>query len=596
MLTDSWKTGVVTMLSLALASVSANADYELTFKGGKFPAGVEATSLSSFVPDASGYQRGWTRDGWTVDRYGSIGYVALAPTFNLSELKVESLLALPQIEIGENDVLSWNAISFMAERPESYSVVAIDVDTQNITSLIEIERESSSWHPRALALGGLAGKNVRIGFLATSSDGYMLALSGVKISAPESGNIQFCGQMPRHFFGTEDLRDESSALNAVAISMTLTNTGAILSSGRLSAISDGKEQYHIDIDNNWMPGEEREVSFLIPASMDASTPYSIEFAPLSDSEQKINLFESSFYTSDFRRNLVVDEGTGMWCVNCPNGIMALDDLERTYPGSVIELTTHYNDYLQNISYFNALGYRQLPYMTLNRIASSSGENTKNFGDYIDMPCRFGIDLAANIAEDGSIIAKANITSAESVDNAAGNLRIGYVLIQDFHKPGFEAFYQRNNISITSGLQYYYLPSTIPSDLAYFHNVTLSEASEAFDGIEGSLPAELKSGESYEHTWRIVLPDWSERTGLEIDARNCKVVAFLLDSTDSHILNAAVTAVGNDATGAINYIPGEAEAIDAGMIYNLHGIPMGRNAGILPPGIYIRNGKKIAKPY
>lgn len=107
-------------LASALGMVAAETPYEVSFKAGIIPAGVSVANNNALLPNADGYKRGWTDIGWTVDRYGARGYVALSPTYTVtvdSDGKTgpvspsENVLTLPLLTIKDGDFLKWDALS-----------------------------------------------------------------------------------------------------------------------------------------------------------------------------------------------------------------------------------------------------------------------------------------------------------------------------------------------------------------------------------------------------------------------------------------------------------------------------------------------------
>ncbi len=234
---------------------------------------------------------------------------------------------------------------------------------------------------------------------------------------------------------------------------------------------------------------------------------------------------------DFVRALVVDKGTGMWCVNCPSREVVIDDLEDRFGSRLIMLVTHVRDILDNPGYWEALEYNSVPRMMLNRIKASQGGGDANFEEYYDQPTSFGIriDGPVEIAE-RNLKVKARVKVSESIDNSGERYRVGYVITGNFYKPGDNKYIQENNCTNPFFGAYYYLPGKIPSALMHYENVTLTSET-AFTGIEGSLPASLVPGESYEVSWECVTPTLLD------SPEDARVVAFVIDTVTGELMNA-----------------------------------------------------------
>ena len=162
--------------------MSMASSYELDLSRGIFPGGIETANVNGVLPVDSLYKHGYATTGWTVDRLDNRGYVALSPTYTGKETPCENLLSLPEMEISDDNILCWEARSVYRHFPESYRVVAYPSDGGATVTLTEVEAEDYYWKQHTLLLESLVGKKVRIGFVCTSSSGYMLALTGVRVA------------------------------------------------------------------------------------------------------------------------------------------------------------------------------------------------------------------------------------------------------------------------------------------------------------------------------------------------------------------------------------------------------------------------------
>ena len=256
----------------------------------------------------------------------------------------------------------------------------------------------------------------------------------------------------------------------------------------------------------------------------------------------------------FRRKYLVDRGTGIWCVNCPAGDIAVEKLAEQYGDRVVPVNTHVRDALANQAYWDELDWYSVPHMMLNRIKGSAGANTNKFGQYLDQPTSFAIQLDEIPAPQGRTLGvTAHVRVSEAIDNNDGRYRLGYVLTGDFHDRTNPEFIQKNNCTQPSYGPFYYLPASIPPELMYYDDVTLS-SDAAFSGIEGSLPASMEAGKDYEVRWQADVPE------LLPDAAQARVVAYILDTTTGEIQNSDALRAGEPATGGVNH-PTEAESTE-----------------------------------
>ncbi|MDE6560559.1 MAG: hypothetical protein K2K75_04175 [Muribaculaceae bacterium] len=310
----------------------------------------------------------------------------------------------------------------------------------------------------------------------------------------------------------------------------------------------------------------------------------------------------------FMRRYLVDKGTGMWCVNCPAGDIAMEQLLEQYGDRVVTVNTHVNDALGNQAYWDMLNWYAVPTMMLNRIRASAGSNTSKFSQYYDQPTSFAIRLDEIPTPQGRMLEMtAHVNVSETIDNGDGRYRLGYVLTGDYHEPSNPKFVQKNNCNQPSYGPFYYLPSTILPELMYYEDVTLTSEA-AFSGIEGSLPALIETGKDYEVRWQAEVPE------LLPDAEQARVVAYVLDTTSGEVQNTDALRVGVHHTGGVRDVyqsesssilgatrDGVSVRLTAGdtyclEIYSITGIQigsthgMGRGYEVLPyqltPGIYI----------
>jgi len=516
------------ILTAMLTASPSEAAYTLNLQSGTMPADITVQNENGLIPATSGYKRGYTKEGWTVDRYGNRGYVALSPTFTANEKASRNSMTLPELEINEGDFLQWEALSMHPDRLEHYVVEA--TGSNGKTTLIDVEEEKAEWTGHMVDLSAYAGQKLRISFICISENRYMLALDKIRVSAPEGLSLY-----------TRDLTEiycDAAAASAgyTDVTVEITNTGSTLTEGEISLDANYEPAGSINIDSPWKPGETRTFTLQAPVSMNHRTVCEVYY---SKGEDKSLLSEKTIYCSAFKRKLMVDKGTGMWCNNCPKGMLEIEKLSHVFGNSLLPLDTHINDLLQNEPYFTELGYRAVPWMMLNRTRSSAAGSTELFFNFYYRPVKFDIYFTkAETTGNEKASVGVSVRCAEDTDNASGRYRVGYVLTGDFHQeeqhPGW---YQENSCKQPSDERFYYLPSKIESPLAYFHHVTLT-SDHAFDGFEGSLPVSMTPEKNYDFSWDI------ERPELLADIKEGRVVAFVLDTESGEIMNCAEVKLMN----------------------------------------------------
>lgn len=82
------------------------------------------------------------------------------------------------------------------------------------------------------------------------------------------------------------------------------------------------------VNEGYSTGNVLEYEFEVTPELNRSTHYYI--CGIDGEGNETAIHDDSFFTSYFRRTLLVDKGTGMWCNNCPDGILTLESLQARY--------------------------------------------------------------------------------------------------------------------------------------------------------------------------------------------------------------------------------------------------------------------------
>lgn len=579
------------MMLCASAAVSMYA-YNLTLTGMKFPDGVTAANENGVVPDVRSYTAGYTENGWCVDRCGTRPYVALSPTCNLEGEACQNALTLPDITVVAGDVLTFEARSILPGFPEKYAVM-ITPAGGDAEVLSACEQTPYHWSTQALSLAAYEGKKVSIKFLALTAKGYMLALDKVSVG-PVSYAFEAAEGTGR-FYGLEDMDADS----CVSPLLKVRNIGLPAADGRFVIKVGDKEVSSVEAAQVGNPetGAEFELSMPVPGALNETTAYELWY---ENGQNAVKIYSGDFFVSYFRRMHYVDEGSGMWCNNCPKGILAVQGLEAEYPEDLAVGVTHINDVLANATMWKNLHWYSVPRMMINHISATNAEDASKMAPYLNVATEFEIKMEpAQLYSDGTLLASFTARCIGEKDNASGRYRIGAIVTQDIS--GGADFYQSNALVMPKDEQYYYLPSTIRTHLARFDHVIISDGYDAFNGFTNSLPEMLKEGETYKyiHGWRkgdvaISSPEYA-------DFSKAEVIALLIDTEENVVLNAAKCGVELNSGVAPEWDENAGVATLAtdvmgpGKVYNLQGIKVAdESTGInaLPAGLYISGGKLI----
>ena len=91
--------GIMSMSWISMTSTASI--YTLDVSSGKLPNDVTVVDGDGLELESAVYKKGKgvTDAGWTVDRYGSQGYVLVSPTYTLTPGKQDNRMTLPSVTI-----------------------------------------------------------------------------------------------------------------------------------------------------------------------------------------------------------------------------------------------------------------------------------------------------------------------------------------------------------------------------------------------------------------------------------------------------------------------------------------------------------------
>lgn len=255
------------------------------------------------------------------------------------------------------------------------------------------------------------------------------------------------------------------------------------------------------------------------------------------------------------RRTVVENGTAMWCQYCPKAIVAMDSLSILYPDDFIGISLHAQDALENYAYVSSLGFQAYPSAFFNRKYYES--RPLGYAKYGDKECfvvgeggwgtrflkyqqeRAAADIDLKVQYTAPYM-KLNTQTRFAEETSGETYQIAFAVVEDHVK--HESNYQKNVFAGESfsvgGFEN--LPSRIRG--IEFNHVG-REIFDDYQGIPGSVPAEIQPGETYKFETRLQLPDKVD------DAKNVRIVAMLIRLSTGEIVNARqVKLIPDESTG------------------------------------------------
>ena len=375
-------------------------------------------------------------------------------------------LVTPAIKVDDiRNILSWRAYALDAAHPDGYAVY---VSTQGNTPadfvdapILQVAAESNRWYQYAISLADWVGEDIYVAFVNNSTNCNILAIDDINVFAYE------------HSFTFTNTTPEAIATpGAVYVSGEITSSGFMPVEGYVVELTYNGQTSIIDRSNDMVAADSVATfafDVAIDVPLDETRDYSLRVSTMDGSE--VVEFESSI--TCFQRLVLVEEGTGTWCMWCPRGTYGLELLHEKYPGRLVDVAVHGSDPMMDLPYYiGAYPYFQgsFPNSVFDRSYDLLGD------PYYDA------DSLMNIAMNRGSIGKIQTTAVYNANNqleveatvefgkviAEGEYGLLYIIVED-SVTGYE---QANAFSggPTEMGGFENLPDPIPAGEYFFANV------------------------------------------------------------------------------------------------------------------------------
>lgn len=310
--------------------------------------------------------------------------------------------------------------------------------------------------------------------------------------------------------------------------------------------------------------------------------------------------------SGFKRNLVFEEGTGTWCGWCVVGYAGMEYMKETYGHKgFIGIAVHKGDAMASLDRGGAYAsfgqyFDSFPSAFLNRdwsadIYPDPYVLEEEYEALINVPAivEISAEISGESIDSRDIKLKTKTQFCTDSDNV--NYGIAYAVVEDNVGP----YPQQNNASGQNRDFFGFEKKGKVVPLTFNDVARNCSHPEAF---KGSIPTEVKVGETYEYTMDINLSDVK-------DLENYRVIAMVIDNKTGQIQNACQAT--NILSGVESVIGNESSFVANGgkgwicvscdtpaNIYNASGrmVAEGVESGVInvPAGVYIvnANGKSV----
>ncbi len=244
------------------------------------------------------------------------------------------------------------------------------------------------------------------------------------------------------------------------------------------------------------------------------------------------------------RKVVVEEGTGTWCVWCPRGAVMMDYLAREYGKWVIPIAVHngssnpmrlaaYDEELSKLLGAYPMG------LVEREKAIDPLQGNPNFEKSLIEHLTWPADVAiSQVVEWNAATRRATVrSSARFLREMNGNYRLALVLTEDGVKGTGSGYNQANAYS--GGARgpmggYENLPHPVPAAQMVYNHVARALVG-GFKGVPNSIPAKNPAGSVVSYEFSVDIPPPQ-------NVKNMHAITLFIDQSTGRILNAESTPI------------------------------------------------------
>ena len=468
---------------------------------------------------------------------GTKNTVAYSGSWYKEAAQSDDWLVTPAIHVADvRAILSWQACAIDAEHPDGYSVYISDKGNrpEDFTDapLLTIPAEMPAWQERFLPLEAYAGKDIYVAFVNNSTNCNLLMVDNIAVTTRE------------HTFKFTNLTPEAiTKAGGVKVTGTITSSGFLPVEGYKLALTHGGQTYTIDRSTESIaPDSLVTVTFdtEINVGLNTTEDYTLTISSMEGSD--VETIQGSI--TCFERTVLIEEGTGTWCMWCPRGQYYLKELHKKRPGEFVDIAVHVSDEMMVYDYAMALyapffATYGLPSCVMDRQQEQmnglgsleeieamldkarergaigrftelfSMTNTQANGLYVHMSCEFGRPIEE------------------------GEYSVNFIMVEDKVTGYAQANGYSGSSSAMGGLDL--LPDPIPAGEYTFANVgRIMLAGTDRSGRSLTLPAHANRHTSISFDYEFDYPEIFKVSG----DWNYKVVGMIIDNRTGEIVNAA----------------------------------------------------------
>ncbi len=555
----------------------------------------DASTEDRVAASHSMYNPSGKSDDWMVTPQLKIDSDNITLEFDLQGYRLDKEDWLKVLVWPSDQKINWLTDDVIESMRSEGTVVFHEVADPGLTA----DKLEGEWSHVSIPMDDFIGKNVYIAFINENDNQSALFIDNLKVR--RNGLFAVGSRTPATVAGVESvpvqaytMLTEGSSERYSHIKATLSAGEGVISSYEADATITAENPHHFTF-----PQE-------LPLTLGVYNPYDVEVT-LSDGDKSVTSRYSGqvgALTFEPVKRVVLEEGTGTWCGNCPRGMIAIEKIEQILPENFIPVSIHNDDAFAYPQYEQGfLGFMAYPQGRVNRraemlmptwsndlglceLASPTGDQT--FYDYVLQelaePTVVGIEIGNAVYDGGKINVDANVEFALDTDRLAYN--IFTVVLED----GLQG--RQTNYANGSSDPFYGEWATAGAHtMTTYKDVARGIAGFNFNGESGYIPSTVKSSETYTANISMDVPSSVSKQ------ENMKVVCMIIDmNNEGRVVNAAVKEI-SDGSGvdgiaadgtAVSFTLADGKILANGSddveVYNMQGQRMA-NSG-LGAGLYV----------
>lgn len=277
----------------------------------------------------------------------------------------------------------------------------------------------------------------------------------------------------------------------------------------------------------------------------------------------------------YQRNVVIEEGTGLWCGWCPRGYAGMEAMAEKYlaEGRLALIAVHGGDMLTIPEYaqFLKVNIPGFPKAMVNRAITTDPAGhylETHYANEKDRAAYCKVSVTAEMEENDTVI-KVVPTVEMAFDDLGDNFKIACVITEDELGPYPQTnYYEGGGMGSIGGF------GELPDPAMVLHHHVAIAANDGM-GQSGLLPEQIKRGETYTATVNL---DASRVRNIA----KCRAVAMLLNAATGQVENVADCPVAFDWSALTTVSDNQTQPA---RWFNLQGREI--NPDTATPGIYIK---------